>query len=84
MPYDEFQNWLLYFDKRPIGWRDDLRTAYLLKNNGDKRSPLEIFPTLSAVFSKKEQTAGKSLVGSNLLNKLMSSKSGKILSIEND
>ena len=36
----------------PIDWRDDLRTAYLLRIQGDKRNPTEIFPTLQNVFKK--------------------------------
>jgi hypothetical protein len=79
MPYDEFLKWVNYFENRPYEWRSDLRTAYVMKTFGDKRSPTEIFPSLSAVFSKKNETVGANLAGSALLNKLMSSKSGKLL-----
>lgn len=46
MPADELQRWALYFEARPIGWREDNRTSMLLNAQGVKAAGDEIFPTL--------------------------------------
>lgn len=80
MPYDEFNGWLAYFETRPMGWKEDLRTSYIMKTFGDKRSPSEIFPSLSIVF--KPKTGVESLPGSALFSKLMNAKNGVVLAVE--
>jgi hypothetical protein len=50
MPYSEFTDWQLYFRQRPVGWREDLRTSYLMQIQGDKRKSAEIFPSVAAVL----------------------------------
>ncbi len=49
MPYDEMLGWLAYFEKRPVGWREDLRASYLMKSNGSEGDMTKIFPSLAAV-----------------------------------
>jgi hypothetical protein len=50
MPYEELLGWQLYFKSRPIGWREDQRTAVLMKSFvGDKVDPKKIFSSLAAV-----------------------------------
>jgi hypothetical protein len=80
MPYDEFCGWIAYFDKRPMGWQDDLRTSYIMKSFGDKRSPADIFPSLSTIF--KPKTGIDTLQGSALFGKLMNAKNGVKLSVD--
>jgi len=80
MPYDEFRGWLSYFDRRPFGWQEDLRTSYIMKSFGDKRSPSEIFSSLATIF--KPKTGVDTLQGSALFSKLMNAKNGVTLSVD--
>jgi len=83
MPYDEFLSWLAYFDRRPIDWRDDLRTAYLLRIQGDKRNPTEIFPTLQNVFKKASNSDDplQTLRGSAMFHYMLKSRNGDKLNL---
>jgi len=54
MPYDELLGWFEYFDRRPIGWRDDLRAVPMLRTQGVKEAPEKIFSSLAKVFKKEE------------------------------
>lgn len=54
MPYEEFIKWSLYFNKRPIGWREDDRTMKLLQAQGVKAKPDQIFPSLAKMFKSNE------------------------------
>jgi hypothetical protein len=84
MPYEEFLSWISFFEARPIGWREDLRTAYIMRSFGDKRQPSEIFPSVKAVYSARSNDAMASLKGSFLFNKMLSAKGGdKIEALEN-
>lgn len=47
MPYEEFIKWHLYFEARPIGWREDDRTMKLLQAQGVKANPESIFASLA-------------------------------------
>jgi len=49
MPAEELNNWALYLDARPIGWREDNRTSMLLGAQGVKKLGPEIFPTLKQI-----------------------------------
>lgn len=80
MPYDELAMWFAYFDRRPIGWREDLRTAYMLNSNGDKRKPDAIFPSLQAV-SRTNRTPIESLKSSFLFHKMLSAVGGDKLDL---
>lgn len=85
MPYEEFLGWISYFDKRPIGWREDLRTAHIMRAFGDKRQPTEIFPSVKAVYSSREPDTVSSLKTSFLFSKMLSAKGGdKIKALESN
>lgn len=58
MPFEEFQQWQEYFERRPVGWRDDDRVSKLLQAQGVKESPLKIFPSLAAIFKKPTKKEG--------------------------
>ena len=60
MPYEEFIGWLNYFNRRPIGWQEDLRAAYIMQSFGAKIKPDEIFPSLKSILNI-ESNFGKSL-----------------------
>jgi hypothetical protein len=82
MPYDELQKWLLYFERRPEDWREDLRTAYIMNAFGDKRRPQEIFPAVAAVMKRPESdNPVASLKGSLLFHKMLSAKGGDKLDL---
>lgn len=52
MPHDEMIGWFAFLERRPVGWREDLRTSYLIQAQGSKQKPTEIFPSLKAIMSK--------------------------------
>jgi hypothetical protein len=77
MPYDELLAWIHYFETRPIGWREDLRTAYMMRTFGDKRKPGEIFASIAAIESRpKKEDPVASLKGSSLFSRMLSAKKG--------
>jgi|SaaInl4_135m_RNA_FD_contig_123_15922_length_8777_multi_4_in_0_out_2_6 hypothetical protein len=77
MPYDELQGWVEYFERRPAGWRSDLRAAYLMGVQGVKTKPSEIFPSLAAVMGNPtEGNATSTLRGSFMHSKILGAKGG--------
>ena len=56
MPYEELQNWMEYFTRRPVGWRDDDRTMKLLQAQGVKAKPDQIFSSLAAIYNSNKAT----------------------------
>lgn len=85
MPYDELLGWLSYFERRPIGWREDDRTFKLLQAQGVKEKPWGIFPSLNYIYnpnrnSKENTNIGATLIRSALFAKLQKAIGGdKIL-----
>ena len=71
MPYEEFQGWMKYFKQRPIGWREDHRTALLLNAQGVKKQGHEIFPSLAAINRSSTKA-----IDPKFLRKLMTAKGG--------
>lgn len=77
MPYEELVTWSVYFGRRPIGWREDLRTAYLMRAQGVKESPEKIFPSLSRLSDTSEtKDSLKGFKTSGLFSKLLGAKDG--------
>ena len=81
MTYEELQGWFNYFERRPIGWREDDRTMKLLQAQGVKEKAVNLFPSLKAVYESnqkvnEEGTNMGSLMGSMLFQKLMTAKNG--------
>lgn len=76
MPYTELLGWFQYFEKRPVGWRDDLRAAYLLQAQGVKKKPAEVFPSLRQIGSSGNKLAD-SLKGSAFYQMMMKAKGGE-------
>lgn len=75
MSYEEFSKWLTYFESRPLGWREDLRAAYLMNVFGEKRKPDQIFPSLKALSKQEKKNP---LAGSQMLKMLLNAKGGII------
>jgi hypothetical protein len=71
-------DWVEYFRRRPIGWRDDHRACYGLSAQGVKAKPHELFSSISAIEKDREELENAStandankLLGSQFFNKLM-------------
>jgi hypothetical protein len=60
MPYEEVQGWFKFFKERPIGWREDFRTAQIMRSNGVEKQPYELFESLDTIH--KGLQSRKSLV----------------------
>jgi len=82
MPYDELNKWVAYFNRRPLGWREDLRAFYLIAAQGYKGKPHELFPSLE--FLNKEESkenSTKGLARSALFRKILGAKGGEKLKV---
>jgi len=55
MPYTELLNWFEFFERRPIGWREDYRTYLTLKAAGAKVSPEQTFNSLKIISEKRQE-----------------------------
>jgi hypothetical protein len=91
MTYDEFRKWLLYFERRPVGWREDNRIYHLIRTvqglaGASNMKPWELFPSLYPIYNQDKQTDdGKAdmgtLQGSALFQRMMGAKGGKKLEL---
>jgi len=71
-------DWVEYFNRRPVGWRDDHRACYGLAAQGVKAKPHELFRSLYIIEREKEEEANEStkddaskLVASSLFSKML-------------
>jgi hypothetical protein len=76
MPHDEMMCWFYYLDRRPLGWREDLRTSYLIQAQGVKQKSTDLFPSLKAVMKKNSSDAVDSLKGSAIYLGMLAAKGG--------
>jgi hypothetical protein len=67
MPYDELLGWIAYFDKRPVGWREDDRTMKLLQAQGVDKKPGDIFPSLAIIGKPDEVEVKDNVVSADKL-----------------
>jgi len=74
MPAEELRKWSKYFQARPIGWREDNRTAKLLTVQGVKKSPKELFPSLAAVDSYDSERPEEEAMVSSLKSSVFGMK----------
>lgn len=86
MTYEELQGWFNYFERRPIGWRDDDRTYKLLQAQGVKEKPQNLFTSLKAVYDEtrninSEGTDIGSLKGSLIFQKMLTARGGDLLDL---
>lgn len=50
IPHEEYLGWVDFFERNPEGWRDDLRTYYIMTSMaGGKTKPEQIFPSIKAM-----------------------------------
>lgn len=90
MPYEELLGWIAYFERRPIGWRDDDRAHKLLQAQGVKAKAVDVFPSLRALYTQvTEKEPGnkldmKNFKGSVLFHKILSAKGGDKIDYDKD
>jgi len=82
MPYDELLNWVAYFGKRPVGWRDDNRAYLLMRSFGAKGKPEDYFGSLRAIKiaeeDAKSETAGRVAPSGKFLEMMKKARNGDI------
>lgn len=86
MPYEEFLGWMNYFERRPADWRADDRAAKLIQAQGVKEKPWNLFASLLPIYKgtssgKADELNVKSLKGSTLFSRMLSSKGGDKLEL---
>lgn len=75
MPYVELLKWVSFFNRRPIGWREDQRTYMLLSAQGLKEEPEALFPSLKAL-KEGIPTDRKALPKGKFLEMMLTAKEG--------
>lgn len=81
MPYDELLRWMNYFERRPIGWREDNRTHKLMQVQGCDQPAVELFPSLQPIFTPaavvhKDGMLPANFKGSLMFMKMLQAKGG--------
>ena len=54
----ELKSWVRYMSQYPLGWKDDLRTFYVMRSMGAKVEASEVFNSLS-VMEKHQKSSEK-------------------------
>ena len=74
LSYDEYIGWIRYFNRRPIGWREDTRVSTQLAAAGVKSKADKIFPSIKQLneIEKQITTEGHKLISSPFYNKIKS------------
>ena len=89
MPYDEYVKWQLYFDARPVGWREDDRTAKLMAAQGVKAKPETMFASLAKITERAQAASATAdgrisiseLKRSAFFSKMLSAQGGDKLEV---
>jgi len=78
MPYTEFINWINFFERRPVRWREDQRTYLLLRSQGVKASAESLFSSLKAIKagSEKKQVPDQAVPKGRFLDMMLKAKNG--------
>lgn len=78
MPYTELLKWVDFFNKRPVGWREDQRTYLILRSQGVKESAENLFPTLRKIkqVHEESQTPDRAVPKGKFLDMMMRAKGG--------
>lgn len=66
MAYDDYQGWLAYFQKRPPGWREDLRTFRIMQAFGTSAKAHEVFHSLQLMQEADRQDPGAAMSAETL------------------
>lgn len=78
MPYTELLKWVSYFKRKPAGWREDHRAALIMRSQGVKAKPEEIFPSLKVIkdYQTARDAAGSAMPSGKFLEKMLNAKNG--------
>ena len=78
MPHTEFLKWIEFFKRRPVGWRDDHRTALLMNAAGVKERGHQIFGSLKVINDRAEaeKAKGNALPSGKFLENMLRAKGG--------
>lgn len=80
MPYDELLKWIKFFSERPQGWQEDQRTFLLLKAQGYKGKPEDLFPSLKIIKTMEDKRnrehSGRALPKGLFLDKMLKAVNG--------
>ncbi len=87
MPYDDFKKWYAFFERVPIGWKDDLRAFKIMQSMGVKEKPESQFASLASLKRSEEKQKENSenrisaanLIRSSLFTKMISATGGEKL-----
>jgi hypothetical protein len=74
MPASELHMWAKYFEARPIGWREDNRTAMMLQSQGVKQESKQIFPTLYQLKKWEDQAENETIMKKSLAKSIFGAK----------
>ena len=78
MTFAELQQWVTFFERHPIGWREDLRILRVLQAMGIKEKPAAIFPSLKTPVCTDNLNVS-SLLSSTLFSKMAGAVGGDSL-----
>jgi len=86
MPYEELVAWMQYFERKPLGWREDSRAYKLMCAFGTDAKPGQVFESL-AIMSEQEdmdngKTSMKNFKNSALYQGIVSAKGGDEVNYE--
>lgn len=86
MPYDELLGWINYFERRPVGWREDDRTYKLMRVQGTEQKATEVFPSLVAVFERPNIVIQDGMLqsdfkGTSIFSKMLAAKGGDVINL---
>lgn len=88
MPYEELLGWISYFERRPVGWREDDRTYKLLAVQGVKENPGKLFHSLDVIYNPSKsamleggQIDANSFKKSTMFAKMLTAKGGDKLDL---
>ena len=78
MPYTELLKWVEFFNRRPVGWREDLRAYLYLRTQGTKEAPEKIFPSIGRIkdHEEKMKKVDQPVIKGRILDMMLKAKNG--------
>lgn len=78
MPHTEFMQWIEFFRRRPVGWRDDHRTSMIMNSMGVKEKGHNLFHSLKIINDRTEaeKAKGNALPSGKFLDMMKNAKGG--------
>ena len=75
MPAEEFKKWAIFFQARPIGWREDQRTSILAQvSASSKLDTYALFPSLKAVKDYNDGAKDEEVMSSSLASSVFGAR----------